>query len=119
MLENALISRQISEKAGFYEETAEGFPLEPKPSAELLNMISIGEKMVKQRRYEDAECVKCKVDTIKKKMQVEWEKKKKEKTEILAANFLARQRVELDSLRLRINCGIDAQKKLRNKELEK
>ncbi len=118
-LEDGMLARHREEKAAKLQDIAVQFPAEAKPSSELLNMISIGEKMVKMRRYDEAESVKKKVGEMKEKARAEWEKRRKEKVDAQMATLVSRQQVELESLRHRVKMAVEEQRKLRSKELEK
>jgi len=116
-LETTMQNKHEAEKEGLYNEIKEKF-VEPKPTSEILNLRQIASKMIKQKRFGEVEEVKQKLYELELNSQCEFQKKKKAQLSSLLANLVEKQRIELDSLKLRIQNGLEEQKKLREKELD-
>lgn len=90
----------------------------PKPNPELLNLIEMRKKMVKTRRYADADMASQRIEEIQSKLNQEWRQKEKMKLDGLLVNLEKKHVMELQGLRIRIDNGIKENEKERAKELD-
>jgi len=90
----------------------------PKLTPELLNLTEMRKKMLKAKRFKEAECINSKVKELKEKLYSDWLKKQKERLDSLGVNLISKQELELRGLNIRIESVMEDQKKLKRKELE-
>eukprot|EP00826_Nyctotherus_ovalis_P043573 TRINITY_DN4603_c0_g1_i3.p2 TRINITY_DN4603_c0_g1~~TRINITY_DN4603_c0_g1_i3.p2 ORF type:complete len:193 (-),score=87.46 TRINITY_DN4603_c0_g1_i3:96-674(-) len=90
----------------------------PKPNPELLNLIEMRKKMVKTRRYADADMASQRIEEIQSRLNQEWRQKEKMKLDSLLVNLEKKHAMELQGLRIRIDNGIKENEKERAKELD-
>lgn len=90
----------------------------PKLTPELLNLTEMSKKMLKAKRFKEAECINSKIKELKEELHREWVKKQKEKFDSLSVSLASKQALEMRGLEIRIESAIEDQKKQKRKELE-
>ena len=116
-LENELNDRHRGE----IEELQQNFTTNqspPKPNPELLNLIEMRKKMVKTRRYADADMASQRIEEIKLRLNEEWKEKEKMKLDSMLVNLEKKQAMEKQGLKIRVDNGINEKEKERAKELD-
>ena len=91
----------------------------PKGNPELLNLIEMRKKMVKTRRYADADMASQRIEEIKESLNKEWNAKEKAKLEMLMGNLKKKHAMEMQGLKIRVENGIGEEEKVKAKELDK
>jgi len=116
-LENSMKEKHRLECENF-KKNFESSSIQPKQTSELLNLIEMRKKMIKTKRYVEADVAGEKIEELKLKLQVDWNKAQKMKYNAQFVNLTTRQATELESLRIRIRNGAEEKEKTRKKELE-
>ena len=116
-LEESMKEKHKIEKEEF-QKNFQASPEQPKPTPELLNLIEMRKKMIKSRRYVEADIAGEKIEELKLKLQTDWNKLRKTKYNTQLVNLTSKQITELESLQIRIRNGVAEKEKIRRKELE-
>ena len=117
--ENELITRQKDEFNVVSSELNSVMPLKPKESSEILNLRKIEANMAKQKNYKDAHQIQTKINELEKAEQNEWNIHRETSIKNQLNQLSQRHQNELNTLKKRINTGMEEMKKNRSVELER
>eukprot|EP00826_Nyctotherus_ovalis_P048239 TRINITY_DN5657_c0_g3_i1.p1 TRINITY_DN5657_c0_g3~~TRINITY_DN5657_c0_g3_i1.p1 ORF type:complete len:205 (-),score=66.98 TRINITY_DN5657_c0_g3_i1:159-773(-) len=91
---------------------------EPKPNPELSNLMQILNKLIKAKRYIDADRVSKRISELKESLELAWNEKLKGQYEYLLINVENKHTTEMKSLKLRIRNAMKEQNETKAKELK-
>lgn len=120
--EGKVLETELKEKQKFEtERLREDFYANqspPKGNPELLNLIEMRKKMVKMRKYADADMASQRIQEIKVILNQEWNAKENKKLDNLMVSLEKKHFMEMKGLKIRTTNGIKEQEKIQAKKLD-
>ncbi|CAG9315631.1 unnamed protein product [Blepharisma stoltei] len=115
----SLMNRHEREKSQLEDRLQSQIQVKPKPTAEILNLMNIKERLLKLKDYGEAQVVQKRINLLNKSEIENWEKERKRKMMQKLIQLEKRQGIEMSALKIRLKAFENDIIKKKSEELER